>query len=86
MSSCSGTFSVSRRSGSGSGLPSLSRQIAAVSSRSDSAVRMALRSGGDSLSLADVAALSRMRSNSERSLKSVFGSVESSVRMRSCCL
>ena len=37
----SGTLSVSRSSGLGSGLPSLSRQMAAVSSRSDKAERMA---------------------------------------------
>ena len=62
--SASGTLSVSRSSGSGSGSPSLSRQIAAVSSRSDSADRIALRAGAGSLNAAFFAALSSMRSNS----------------------
>lgn len=43
MSSPRGTFSLSRSSGSGSGFPSLSRQISAASSRSASAERIALR-------------------------------------------
>ena len=47
MSSFSGTFSVSRSSGSGSGLPSRSRQISAVSSRSPSAPSTALSSGAE---------------------------------------
>ena len=66
--SARGTLSVSRSSGSGSGSPSASRQMAAVSSRSERAERMARVTGAASLTPACCAAASSTASNSPRSL------------------
>ena len=79
--STSGTLSVSRSSGSDSGLPSLSRQMAAVSSRSERAARMAFLAGAGSFMPVFVEASSSRRSNSSRSLTRSSGMACSIVRI-----
>ena len=72
------------QSGSGSGLPSSSRQIAADSSRSLRASRMARLSGAASRNPSFLTAASSSGMNSARSFTSVLGNVFSMSRMPCC--
>ena len=64
---------MSRSSGSGSGMPSLSRQISAVSSRSPRAERIALNTGARSLMSAAPASAVSTVTNASRSLCRMLG-------------
>ena len=85
MSCFTGICSVSRSSVSGSGLPSLSRQISPVSSRSASAARIALRILGFTVISAFFRASFKTPINSSRFLYSTSPSITDSTCRMSCC-